>query len=193
MFGKKKDPIREIFAHIPELRTERLVLRAMRRGDWRDMYEYAKEPCVTKYLLWDVHASEEYTCRYLDYVVSRYRTAEFTDWAVTLKDTGKMIGTCGFTRIDTDHEKAEIGYVLNPAHWGQGIAAEAVRAVIAFGFERLALHRIEAKFIKGNDRSLRVMEKCGMSFEGYRRDAMRIKGEFKTIGCCALLRQEYNG
>ena len=192
MFRFRKDPIAEIFAKIPVLQTERLTLRAIRRSDCRDMYEYAKEPCVTRYLLWDVHPDMDYTVRYVDYVISRYRTGEFTDWAITLTETGKMIGTCGFTRIDADHKKAEVGYVLNPVYWGKGIAAEAVSAVLGFAFSRLALHRVEAKFIRGNDRSLRVMEKCGMRFEGYQRGAMQIKGAFCDIGYAAILREEYD-
>ncbi|MBO5111239.1 MAG: GNAT family N-acetyltransferase [Clostridia bacterium] len=191
MFRRKRDPIAEIFSSIPTLQTERLTLRAMRRSDRQDMYEYASDPSVTRYLLWDIHPNEEYTGRYLDYVVSRYRIGDFTDWAVTVTETGKMIGTCGFTRIDADHRKGEVGYVLNPAYWGQGIAAEAVRAVLHFAFFRLKLNRMEAKFIRGNERSLRVMEKCGMQFEGYQREAMLIKGQYCDIGYASILRSEF--
>ena len=191
MFRRKKDPIASVFADLPVLRTERLTLRAMRASDDTDMYEYASDPRVTEYLLWGVHPDRFYTARYLDYVVKRYRTGEFTDWAVTVTETGKMIGTCGFTRIDMEHSVGEVGYVLNPAFWGKGLAAEAVRAVIEFGFERLELHRIEAKFMRGNERSLRVMEKCGMKFEGYRRESMRIKGRYSDIGYAAVLLNEF--
>ena len=191
MFRRKRDPIVSIFAELPVLHTERLTLRAMRSSDDSDVYEYSSDPRVTEYLLWDVHPDRFYTARYLDYVIRRYRTAEFMDWAVTVTETGKMIGTCGFTRIDTEHCTGEVGYVLNPAFWGMGFAAEAVSAVLRFGFERLDLHRIEAKFMRGNERSLRVMEKCGMKFEGYRREAMRIKGRFSDIGYAAVLRSEF--
>ena len=66
-----------------------------------------------------------------------------------------------------------------------------MRAVLAFGFERLALHRIEARFMEGNEASLRVMEKVGMHFEGYRREAMLVKGTYRTIGYSSILRHEY--
>ena len=69
---------------------------------------------------------------------------------------------------------------------------EAARAVIKFGFETLGLHRMEASFMKGNEASLRVMEKLGMTFEGYLRDCMFVKGEYKTIGKCSVLREEYD-
>ena len=81
----------------------------------------------------------------------------------------------------------EIGYVLHPDFWGKGYACEAARCVIDFGFERLGLHRIEARFMMGNEQSLRVMEKLGMRFEGYHADEIFVKGCYKTIGICAIL------
>jgi ribosomal-protein-alanine N-acetyltransferase len=102
-----------------------------------------------------------------------------------------MIGTCGFTSFNCPADSAEIGYVLNPAFQGRGLATEAVRRVLAFGFEELNLHRIEAHFIEGNDTSLRLMERVGMRFEGYARESMKIKGKYRTIGTCGILRGEF--
>jgi ribosomal-protein-alanine N-acetyltransferase len=187
----KKEHICRIFSRIPELETERLILRKMRVGDEEDMYAYAKRSEVTRYLLWSPHPDIYYTRDYLRYLATRYAAGSFYDWAIVLKSSGRMIGTCGFTAFDCPHDAAEIGYVLNPDYRGQGIAPEAVRAVLAFGFDKLALHRIEARFIEGNEASLRVMEKVGMRFEGYRREAMLIKGTYRTIGYSSILRAEY--
>ena len=187
----KKELICRIFSHMPQLETERLILRRMRVGDEEDMYAYARRSEVTRYLLWSPHPDLCYTRDYLRYLATRYATGSFYDWAIVLKSNDRMIGTCGFTSFDAAHDAAEIGYVLNPDYRGQGIAPEAVRAVLAFGFERLALHRIEARFIEGNAASLRVMEKVGMFFEGYRREAMLIKGSYRTIGYCSILDSEY--
>ena len=180
-----------IFKHIPTLYTPRLTLRRMQPSDYRDMYEYACREDVTTFLLWSPHPSVSYTRDYLAYIESRYATCEFFDWAITLKQSGKMIGTVGFTKIDAPHNCAEIGYVLNPEYHGEGLGYEAAERIVDFGFERLELHRIEAKFMKGNAPSVRVMEKLGMTFEGYRRDGMLVKGEYRTIGTCAILRDEY--
>ncbi len=173
---------------MPTLRTERLVLRPMRASDAYDMYEYACREDVTEFLLWSPHPSVSYTRDYLAYIESRYATCDFYDWAITLADSGKMIGTVGFTKIDTAHNNAEIGYVLNPEYHRRGIAFEAAKRVMDFGFDTLELHRIEAKFMKGNDASLKVMEKLGMTFEGYRVDGMLVKGIYRTIGTCAVIR-----
>jgi len=97
----------------------------------------------------------------------------------------------GFTRIDTEHRWGEIGYVLNPAYWGYGFAPEAVRKVLEFGFEKLGLNRIEARYLTENERSLRVMLKCGMTFEGVKRELMYVRGSYRDIGSCSILRREY--
>ena len=102
-----------------------------------------------------------------------------------------MIGTCGFTAFNFSSDSAEIGYVLNPAYHGRGLATEAVREVIRFGFEELSLHRIEAKFMKENIRSQKLMARVGMQLEGYAREALKIKGVYRTIGTCSLLRSEW--
>lgn len=183
--------VKRIFSSIPELETERLVLRRMKRTDAADMYEYSKNPEVTRYLLWMPHPSVHYTARYLAYLQDRYAVGKFYDWALVDKSTGKMIGTCGFTRFHEEHNSAECGYVLNPDYWGCGIAAEALGAVMNFGFMTLGLHRIECRYMKGNDRSRRVMEKVGMTFEGMMRDAMLVGDEYKTVGVCAILADEY--
>lgn len=183
----KKETIYEIFSNIPTLRTERLTLRALRELDAEDMFEYAKDPEVTKFLLWSEHKSLAFTREYLAYIESRYALGDFYDWAVTLANSGKMIGTCGFTKIDTINNSAEIGYVLNPAYHHMGIAAEAAKEVMRFGFDALSLHRIEARFIEGNDASRALMKRLGMTFEGFERDAVFVKGRYVTVGKCAKL------
>lgn len=186
----KCETIYRVFSDIPELSTERLILRRMMVGDCYDMYEYASNAGVTRFLTWNPHPDLEYTKEYLQYISNHYRLGDFYDWAVILREENKMIGTCGFTRFQTHHDCGEIGYVINPAYRGRGIACEAVRAVLRFGFLKLGLHRIEAKYIDGNEASRRVMEKVGMTFEGLRRDEMYIKGGYRNIGVCSILRDE---
>ena len=185
------ETVLRVFSDIPTLPTERLLLRRMMVGDCYDMYEYASNPEVTRFLTWSPHADIEYTKEYLQYISNHYKLGDFYDWAVILKEENKMVGTCGFTRFHMPHDCGEIGYVINPAYRGRGIATEAVRAVMDFGFSRLGLHRIEAKYIDGNYASRRVMEKLGMTFEGVRRGEMLIKGIYRDIGVCSILREEY--
>lgn len=186
-----RDEITRIFRDPPVLETSRLYLRKMLKKDSSDMFEYACRRDVTEYLLWEPHQNETYTHKYLSYIQSRYRAGDFYDWAIVRRDNNKMIGTCGFTRLNVESNSAEVGYVLNPAYWGLGLAPEAVRAVLRFGFFELRLHRIEARYMIGNNRSRRVMEKVGMKYEGVGRDSMHVKGRYVSIGTCAILRNEY--
>ena len=93
----KRETVYKIFTRMPRLRTERLTLRPMHTTDAYDMYEYASREDLTEYLLWSPHPSVTYTRDYLAYIESRYATGDFYDWAITLTENGKMIGTAGFT------------------------------------------------------------------------------------------------
>ncbi len=163
----------------------------MKPSDYIDMYEYASDEKVTKYLLWNPHENLTQTRDYLRFIQTRYHTGDFYDWAVVDNSSKRMIGTCGFSRLDFENNLAEIGYVINSAFWGQGIASEAVCAVMEFAFMELNVRRVEAKYIVGNENSRRVMEKCGMTFEGIQRQAMYIKGEYRDIGICSIISDEY--
>ncbi len=187
----KKEKIYRVFSHMPELVTERLTLRKMMVIDTGDMYEYASRQEVTKYLTWQPHPDRDYTRGYLQYLGNRYSAGMFYDWAIVYEPDCKMIGTCGFTSFNCTNDSAEVGYVLNPTYWGKGIAAEALERVLTFGFEDLGLHRIEARFIEENDRSRRVMEKVGMTFEGVARGGMLVKGNYVNVGVCAILEDEW--
>lgn len=189
-----KSDAKRIFSKIPTLRTARLVLREMRAVDSYDMYEYASRSDVTKYLTWQPHPSRTYTREYLEFIGTKYREGEFFDWAVIWNGDGeykqKMIGTCGFTSFDFDNNSAEVGYVINPEYRGRGIAPEALSRVIEFGFSELGLCRIEARYMVGNEVSRHVMEKVGMTFEGIRRRALLVRGEYRDIGYCSILSNE---
>lgn len=183
--------ISKLFAHVPTLETKRLIFRELKRSDLHDVHEYSSDPRTSKYLLWEPHESIEFTREFIEIVISKYKSGEYNDWAIVYKDNGKMIGTCGFTKIDEENNVVEIGYVINPQYWGKGIATEAAEKIIEFAFVELQANRVEAKFIFGNEPSLAVMKKVGMKFEGYQREAMIVKGKYKTIGTASILSSEY--
>ena len=182
-----------IFIKIPTLETNRLILRKILVGDCADVYEYSSRPETSRYLLWNAHENPKYTKKYLSYLQTAYRNEEFFDFGLVDKESGKMIGTCGFTDFDMDNNSAEIGYVLNPDFWGKGRAREAIMRVMAFGFAELRLHRITAKIMTGNSASKRVAEKCGMRHESTHVESMRIKGNYETIEEYAILAKEFYG
>lgn len=181
----------KIFRPFPIIETPRLRLRKLDRQDSADMYEYACREETTRYLLWNPHPSIGYTKSYLIMVQRMYRNGGYYDWAVVEKESGKMIGTCGFSRLDERHGVGEVGYVLNAAFHHRGYATEAASAVIEFGFRKLGLNRIEARYMAENEASRQVMERCGMTYEGTLRQLMLVRGHYRDIGLCALLKEDY--
>ena len=161
-----KENVTKIFSRIPELETARLTLRKLRVSDSDDMFDYSRDPRVTEFLLWEPHKTVRESRDYLDYLQKCYRSGEFYDWGLVERASGRMIGTCGFTSLDFKHNSAEVGYVLNSAVWGKGYAVEALTRVLRFAFIDLNVHRVEAKYIVGNERSLRVMKKMRDEIRG---------------------------
>ena len=184
----RKEDLR-MFIHIPDLRTDRLLLRRIKSSDVDDIYEYASDALVPKFLLWYPHPDKRYTRYYFNHINSKYRSAEYYDWGIVFD--GKMIGTCGFSKLDVENNCGEIGFVLNRNYWGLGIATEAARRVIEFGFEVLDLRRIQVRYMIENTASRNVAEKCHMRYEGVLRDGVQCKGGYRDIGICAITKPEY--
>ena len=184
---EKRDLLR--FKNIPVIRTERLCLRRMKKGDLYDIFKYTSDPEVPKYLLWHPHESLSDTRRYLSRVSRLYRRGRFYDWGVEYE--GRIIGTVGFTRLDHRNDKGEIGYVISREFWRRGIASEAVAAVVKYGFETLALNRIEARFMPENTGSLAVAEHCGLTLEGTMKELLLVKGDYRDISVAAITAEEY--
>jgi ribosomal-protein-alanine N-acetyltransferase len=179
------------FEDLPELETERLLLRKMRLDDARAMFAYASDPEVTRYVLFETHRSIEDSQAFLRLVVEGYERGDFGGWGVVLKDSGAFVGTCGVDYgYAPEHARAELGYVLSREHWGKGLVPEAVRAVIRFGFGRMELNRIQARCIAENTASARVMEKAGMTYEGTLREYQLIKGAYRDMKFYSILRRE---
>lgn len=187
----KKERIYRLFTHMPELETERLTLRPLRVSDCEAVYAYSRDPEVTRFLLWSPHPNPEYTRQYLQYIVGRYRLGDFYDWALVRREDARVIGTCGFTTFHFNSDSGEVGYVLARDCWGQGYAAEALNAVLQYGFDTVGLHRIEARFMSGNPASRRVMEKCRMQYEGMQRGSLKVRGQYRDVGICAILEDEW--
>ncbi len=193
MTGGRSGREGRVFADLPELETERLLLRKMRFDDAEAMFAYASDPEVTRYVLWDTHRSIEDREGFLRSAMEGYERGDFGGWGVVLKDDGAFVGTCGIdVGYAPEHARAELGYVLSREHWGKGLMPEAVRAVIRFGFGRMGLNRVEARCITENTASARVMEKAGMNYEGILREREFIKGTYRDIKLFSILRREYH-
>jgi ribosomal-protein-alanine N-acetyltransferase len=183
--------IAAVFGDLPEIRTERLRLRRMTLADAADMFDDARDPEMTRYTTWQPHRSSADSRARLERVVGRYARGEVANWGVEHRSDGRFIGTAGYMRWDVDDHCAELGYAISRNYWGQGLMTEALRAIIAFGFERMQLNRIEARCTAKNVGSYRVMERAGMTFEGTLRERHLVEGDFTDKKLYSILRREY--
>jgi RimJ/RimL family protein N-acetyltransferase len=183
--------VQEILKDLPILETERLILRKMTPDDAEAVFAYASDPEVTRYTAWDTHHTIEDSRAFLELVLGKYRSGGEPDWGVVYKDDHRFVGTCGFASWEAGHARAELGYVISRGYWGRGLMPEAVRTIIAFGFEKMNLNRVEARCIAENVASARVMEKAGMTYEGTLRRREFIKGAYRDMKLYAILRSEY--
>lgn len=178
------------FSHLPVLETERLVLRPLRMSDAKDLFAYAKDPEVSRHVLWDTHESVWDSRQFLRAAIRQYRRGFPGSYAITLKQSGRMIGTIGFMWINTDYKSGEVGYSLSRDYWNRGIMTEALREVVRFGFEELELNRIEAQHEISNPASGKVMAHAGMQYEGVLRQRIKNKGRYVDVALYAILRAD---
>jgi RimJ/RimL family protein N-acetyltransferase len=112
-------------------------------------------------------------------------------WAITEPADDALIGTVTLTAWDRTHRHAEIGFVLHPDAWGRGYGSEAVRAVLAFGFERMDLHRVEAELDPRNAASARLLRGLGFSYDGLFPERWYLYDEWCDSAFYGLLRRDF--
>lgn len=183
--------IREAFKNVPTLESERLIYKRILPENAEDMYDYSKCEEVTRYLLWTPHVGLTQTEKYIKLLQKKYDNGSFWDFGLTYKPDGKFIGTCGITSIDDETKTIEIGYVLAPGYWGMSLAPEAAKTVMKYCFDNFGAEKICGKFMEGNNGSMRVMTKLGMTLEGIYRRSMYVKGEYKTIHVYEISKEKF--
>ncbi len=187
--GMMSPPV--FFYRLPTLETADLILRRPVMKDAKDIFRYASDPEVARYVLWEPHRSLSETKSFVRFLRSRIRSGYPSSWVVTLRETGTVIGTIGFIWYSDENRSAEIGYSFSREYWNRGYATQALRAVIDAVFRSLPVNRLEAQHDVRNPASGRVMEKCGLRKEGVLRNRILNKGEYVDAALYALLRADW--
>ena len=153
--------------------TARLIHRAFRPEDAPAVLALNSDPEVMRYTAEPLLTSEaEALERIVNY--PDWDTVGYGRWACVLKDTDEVIGFCGLKYLD-DLDLVDVGYRLRREFWGRGLATEAARASVAFGFDTIGLERIEGHALPENTASHRVLEKCGLRPDGeFYEDDLRV-------------------
>ena len=176
------------------LPTLRLTLRDLRDSDLERVHAYASDLEVVRYLDWGPNSVDD-TRSFLALAQAAREASPRTAYhlALALRTDDQVIGGGRIEIRDAASGSGDLGYVLDRAHWGHGYATEAGRALLAFGFERLGLHRIWARCDVRNAASARVLEKLGMRREGLLRHDVRRKGEWHDSYLYAILEPDWRG
>jgi ribosomal-protein-alanine N-acetyltransferase len=148
------------------LETPRLLLRHFVMSDLDDLFAFYSNPEVVKYIP-DAPRSYQETKEELEWFLNGHpKFPELGLWATIHKQTDDFIGRCGLLpwTIDEQHE-VEVAFALSKAYWGQGLATEVAQALVHYGFEHLQLSRLICLIEHGNQASIKVATKIGMTFE----------------------------
>ena len=173
----------------PRLETARLLLRKIVPSDAAALYAIFSDDEVTRYYdlgtMTDPADAETMVRR----LAARTKHGQAMRWGIVRKQDRAFVGTCGF-HFQAAGFKAEIGYDLGREYWHQGYMSEALRAMLAYGFETLQLNRIEALVMPENEASTILLRRLGFSEEGVLREYAFFKGEYHDLRFFSLLRSE---
>ena len=171
------------------LETQRLILRPFTEEDSAALYAYASHPEVGPWAGWKPHDSEEESLRVIRDIFLPSDTL-----AVIRKSDGRLIGSAGFVdkhRTELGTPSEEVGYSLALDCWGQGLIPEAVGEILRHAFADLGYAAIWAAYYDGNNKSKRVMQKCGMTYRLSRVEPVLQLNETRLAHYFAITRREW--
>lgn len=175
-----------------KIETERLILRKFKVSDAEQMFlNWANDNEVTKYLTWPAHENAIFTKNLLEEWVKQYENDSYYQWCIELKENSQAIGSIGAVEVFDKINAVEIGYCIGKDYWGKGIMSEALSSLVSFFFDEINVNRIMAFHDTGNPASGRVMEKCGMKYEGTLIQSARNQQGICDIAVYGLVKRDY--
>jgi HAD superfamily hydrolase (TIGR01509 family) len=146
--------------------TNRLFIKELSAEDFPKLYNIYQDPQVTKYIVPMNKNLELEAKKHKAYIKNIYEFYGYGLWGVFQKDTNVLIGQFGIQNQKIDHQdEIELSYLLDSNYWKHGYALEALRAILDYSFENLALNRLVAVIDKANAPSIKVAKRLGMTLE----------------------------
>jgi ribosomal-protein-alanine N-acetyltransferase len=177
-------------APLPTLRTARLALRAFTLADAPAVQHALSDAEIAAGTLRIPHPYPDGAAvEWITGLAPKWEEGKLATWALADVATDAVLGAMSL-RITAAHHRAEVGYWVARPSWGQGLATEALRAVLAHGFDAMGLHRIEAHHYVENAASGRVMQRVGMTREGLVRGAVWRDGVPRDLELYGMLRTD---
>lgn len=177
------------FSTFPLFHTARLNLRQILVNDVNEIISLRSNKEAMKYIDKPLIDSEKEALQLIQKITDGINSNEAITWAITLQNDDLLVGTVGFWRIDKEHHRAEIGYMLHPAHQKKGIMQEAISAVLNYGFNVMQIHSVEANVNPANDASKKFLEKNKFIQEAYFKENYYYNGQFLDSAIYSLLAQ----
>lgn len=172
------------------LKTERLILRQFVKEDYEDMFKWASNPEVVKYLSYNPHKTPEETKEILKVWIKSYSNPNEYNWAIEFN--GRCIGNISTVLQDDECYSCHLGWQIDIDCWNKGIMTEAARAVVDFLFGEVGYDRITSGHDTRNIGSGRVMQKIGMTLEGtFRRCCYQKDGSIGDKNYYAILKSDW--
>lgn len=171
------------------LETDRLILRPFQETDLNDLYSYAKNPNIGPNAGWKPHESMDESKSILSNFIDDNEVL-----AIVWKENNKVIGSLGLHKdqLRSADNVRMLGYVLSEDYWGRGIITEASRALMAYAFTDLGLLMLTVHHYSYNQKSRRVIEKCGFAYEGTLRHCTQIyNGNTYDLVCYSMTKEEW--
>lgn len=177
---------------LPEIKTDRLVLRWITADDVDAFYTIYSDPEVMRYWSTPPLPDRDAARKLITELQEGFKRRELLKWGIALAADDTLIGSVTIFHPDFTHRRAEIGYALGRAYWSKGYMQETLKAVLDYAFTVLNFHRIEADVDPRNDASVRTLERLGFQREGYLRERWHVNGEIQDAFFYGLLRPDWN-
>lgn len=178
-------------SELPTLVTSNLHLRALTRADVSALFSIFGDPEVTRYWSHPALPTEDDAEKLHEHIISGFKKRSLFQWGLARREDDIVVGTCTLAGLDRGHRRAELGFALARAQWGQGLMAEMLPVLVDFAFGPLSLHRLEADVDPRNSASLRTLERLGFRKEGYLRERYHVGGETQDSVLLGLLAAEW--
>ncbi len=175
----------------PEIETERLVLRPFTQADAPAVQRMASSVEIASTTRLIPHPYKDGMAG--DWISSHssdFASQKAVHYAIVVKERDVLCCAISVT-LHMEHKRGDLGYWIGEEHWNRGYATEATESIIEFCFAHLNLNKIFAQYMKHNLASERVLEKCGMKYEGILRQHYVKWGQYVDMGAFGLLAEEW--
>lgn len=177
------------FSPFPDIVTERCRLRKPDLADAAELHRMRSNPDIMRYIDRPLSTGVPDMTELIGKMRTGIETNDNISWAIDIN--GQYAGSVGYWRITPEDHYAEIGYMLDIAHWGRGIMSEIIPHVLDYGFGVMNLHRIEANINADNAASRAVLLKYGFQTDGVFRENYHYNGRFLDSTILSLLTHEW--